>query len=214
MLTELICSAALLDLDGTLVCTAFHSAFAAFAAAHPHLGEGAHLQRMSSGLKLPEFIRRIWPDCSDVAAAVAELGALQLQCPVTALPGAQQLVASLPLSRWGIFTSAEQRRANRALELTALVRPKVLICADDVNLGKPDPEGLLLGASLLGVDPCNGVYIGDAMPDILAARAAGMLCIGVGQDAKQLGADLTVDTLKHLSVGEMRSDGQFVIRVR
>jgi sugar-phosphatase len=100
------------------------------------------------------------------------------------------------------------------LELTALVRPKVLICADDVNLGKPDPEGLLLGASLLGVDPCNGVYIGDAMPDILAARAAGMLCIGVGQDAKQLGADLTVDTLKHLSVGEMRSDGQFVIRVR
>jgi mannitol-1-/sugar-/sorbitol-6-phosphatase len=52
--------------------------------------------------------------------------------------------------------------------------PQVLICADEIRLGKPDPEGYLAAAHRLGVAPADCVVVEDAPAGLDAARAAGM----------------------------------------
>ena len=65
------------------------------------------------------------------------------------------------------------------LEATGLPEPRVLICAEDVTRGKPDPEGYLAAAKRLGVTPDACIVIEDAPAGLAAARAAGMRSVGV-----------------------------------
>lgn len=51
--------------------------------------------------------------------------------------------------------------------------------ADSVPAAKPSPEGLLQCATELGLDPKECIYVGDAIGDGKAARAAGMVSVGV-----------------------------------
>jgi len=57
--------------------------------------------------------------------------------------------------------------------------PHVLIGADDVEYGKPDPEGYLHAARRLGVERAACVVFEDTLPGLAAARAAGMRGIGI-----------------------------------
>jgi HAD superfamily hydrolase (TIGR01509 family) len=203
------------DLDLTLIETRLQDAFDQFAAAHPSLGGGRDLYLASKGRTLSNFVTHIWPDCPAPVEAVEELGLLQMQCTATPLPGARALLASLPRSRWGIFTSAERRRALPALEQTRLPQPHVLICSEDVPLGKgkPQPDGLLLAASGLRVERKHCVYVGDARADMEAALNAEMPFIGVGPDPEMQDAHLWVETLARLSIEEL-SDGWLRVRQR
>lgn len=58
----------------------------------------------------------------------------------------------------------------------------LLVTVDDVQRGKPDPEGFMSGAALLDVDPADVLVFEDSVPGIRAARAAGMNCIAVVGD--------------------------------
>jgi sugar-phosphatase len=60
------------------------------------------------------------------------------------------------------------------------VRPPVVVTADDVRHGKPDPEPYLLAARRLGItDPSRCVVLEDAPAGLAAASAAGMRSIAV-----------------------------------
>jgi sugar-phosphatase len=100
---------------------------------------------------------------------------------VTAIPGARALLAMLPAGRWAVVTSGTHALATARLRAAGLPVPEVLITADDVASGKPDPEGYRTAAHRLGYDPASTVVLEDAPSGVLAARAAGVGgVIGVG----------------------------------
>ncbi len=80
----------------------------------------------------------------------------------------------------GVVTSKRRRTALLALEgvgVDDLV--EVVAGLEDTEHHKPDPAPLLHGAEVLGVDPTGCAYVGDAVVDVLAARAAGMDAVAV-----------------------------------
>ena len=74
-----------------------------------------------------------------------------------------------------------------------------IICAEDVERGKPYPDPFLRAADRLGVSPANCVVIEDAPAGLEGARHAGMRTIGVLTTHKTLDADVVVKTLEDLS---------------
>jgi HAD superfamily hydrolase (TIGR01509 family) len=100
---------------------------------------------------------------------------------VTALPGARELLAALTDARvrWGIATSGYAATARSALELLGLPDDTPMVTRDLVRHAKPDPDLFLAAAALLGVDPRHTMVVGDSVWDLLAARRAGALGIGL-----------------------------------
>jgi sugar-phosphatase len=129
----------------------------------------------------------------------------------TALPGARALLAVLPVDRWAVVTSATARLAKVRLAAGA-IEPPVLVSADDITRGKPDPEPFLLGAALLGVEPARCLVLEDAPAGVAAARAAGMRCVAVSttHPREVLDADVVVDSLESLRVLPGREGGLLV----
>jgi sugar-phosphatase len=95
------------------------------------------------------------------------------------VPGAAALVASIPPGNWAIVTSGARPVATLRLRHVGLPIPRALVTADDVEHGKPHPEGYLAAARALGFAPETCVVVEDAPPGIGAARAAGMRSIGI-----------------------------------
>lgn len=100
--------------------------------------------------------------------------------PVHAIPGAAQLLTSLDLPHWAVVTAASRAMMTTRLTSAGLPLPAMSVCAEDVTAGKPSPEGFLLAAELLGVDPATCVVFEDSTAGLLAGQSAGALCIGLG----------------------------------
>ncbi|MDR0358496.1 MAG: HAD-IA family hydrolase [bacterium] len=132
---------------------------------------------------------------------------------VTPLPGARELVAGLPRDRWAVVTSGNRRLALARLAAAGLCAP-VLITADDVGRGKPDPEPYLLGARRLAVDPGRCVVVEDAPSGLTAAEAAGMRRVAVTTThrADELQADAVIGDLYAMQV--VAHDGRLTVSVR
>lgn len=94
-----------------------------------------------------------------------------------ALPGARELLTSLPPERYAIVTSGSRRLATARLRAAGLPVPDRMITADDITCGKPNPEPYLNGARLLGYKPEDCVVFEDAPAGIRAGKAAGMTVI-------------------------------------
>lgn len=116
------------------------------------------------------------------------------------LPGATEWVRTLRRSGWRQAIASSAPRLNvqvmhRALAFEGLI--DVLVAAEDVRRGKPDPEVFLTAARLLGVTPDRCVVVEDAEAGIEAANLAGMRSVGVGR-SEVGGADLVVLSLADL----------------
>jgi sugar-phosphatase len=98
---------------------------------------------------------------------------------VTALPGASQMLRSLPPERFAIVTSATRPLAVARLGYAKLPVPRFMVTADDVHEGKPSPQPFLAGAALLGVAPEDCLVFEDTPAGVAAARAANMQVIAV-----------------------------------
>jgi mannitol-1-/sugar-/sorbitol-6-phosphatase len=98
---------------------------------------------------------------------------------VVVMPGATKLLKSLPPERWCVVTSGTRRLAMSRLEAGNLPVPEVLISADDVVNGKPNPEPYLKGAETLKMKPAECLVIEDAPAGIDAAHAAGMKVVAL-----------------------------------
>ena len=97
----------------------------------------------------------------------------------TFMPGALELIRSIPDGRWGVVTSGSRLLARNRLRYCGLPVPKMLVTSDDVTHGKPDPEPYLKGAKQLGFAPADCLVIEDAPAGIESARAGGMKVIGM-----------------------------------
>jgi sugar-phosphatase len=98
---------------------------------------------------------------------------------VVPLPGAVDLLASLPGDRWTIVTSCTRRLAEVRIRAAGLPLPKRLITSNDITHGKPHPEPYLKGASILGFPPAECVVLEDAPAGVRAGKAAGAKVIAL-----------------------------------
>ena len=136
--------------------------------------------RVAHGRRSRETIAEFLP-AREIDAAVAEIDALELadQEGTVAIPGALDLLARLPSHAWAVVTSASRQLAGFRLAATGLAPPGTMVTSDEVTRGKPDPEGFLLAARLLGVEAAGCVVFEDAPPGIAAGLAAGARVIAL-----------------------------------
>lgn len=92
---------------------------------------------------------------------------------VVAIDGAIAFLSALPPDRWAIVTSAPIALARRRLETAGIELPKTMVTAEDVKVGKPSPEGYLLAAARLGVDPARCLVFEDVDAGVKAGESAG-----------------------------------------
>jgi sugar-phosphatase len=117
-----------------------------------------------------------------------------------ALPGAAELLSSLPKDRWTICTSANPKLGLARIQAAGLPVPPQLVTAADVALGKPAPDPYLLGAKRLGFSAADCVVFEDAQTGVLAAKAAGVqMVIGVSVRALETDADIVIEDLAGIS---------------
>ncbi|MGA1988916.1 MAG: HAD family hydrolase [Candidatus Sulfotelmatobacter sp.] len=174
------CSAILFDLDGVLVDSTGAVDREWRAWAQRKGVDGDAVMAIAHGVRTLEVIQRVAPHL-DAEAEVCELERREAdhQEGVTVMPGAAELVNSIPEGRWCVVTSGTLLLASARLRFCNLPVPKVMVTADDVAHGKPHPEPYLKGAELLGFDPADCLVIEDAPAGIQAARAGGMKVIGI-----------------------------------
>ena len=115
-----------------------------------------------------------------------------------AFDGALELLEHLAPGAAALVTSNYERRVRARFERMGLPVPAVVVDADAVTRGKPDPEGYLTAARRLGVAPEDCLVIEDGMTGMRAGRAAGMTVWAVNVDAAeavQAGAQRTFPSL-------------------
>lgn len=138
------------------------------------------------------------PEMVESAAALMERIEIDDAASVRAVPGAQSLLAAVPADRWAVATSGTRPLFSARMAAAGLPVPAIAVTADDVARSKPDPAGYALALRLLGVDPGRAVVLEDAVPGILAARAAGVRwVVRVGLGARVSGEDAVIRDLRH-----------------
>lgn len=200
---EFTCAAVLFDLDGVLVASQALIERQLRSWAESQGLDGTTVVRLSHGRTDVELIREVAPhlNAEEEAGLMAEREAKDTQ-GLRPCKGAARILAALPARRWAIVTSGHSSVAYARLGSTGLPAPEVLVTAESVRRGKPAPDGYLLGARLLGVEPEDCVVIEDAPAGVAAGRAAGAQVLGVDPTAERdLGADLVVAELTAISVG-------------
>jgi sugar-phosphatase len=146
---------------------------------------------------------------ADRRAAAAELidrYELEDAGTVPAVPGAADLLASLPPEVWAVVTSGTPALATARLTAAGLPLPGALVTGHDVRVGKPDPEAYLLGARLLGLRPEETVVVEDSPAGITAGTAAGARVLGVGERAVGTDADVVGPGPHRGALGRRRPD--------
>jgi sugar-phosphatase len=120
-----------------------------------------------------------WLPADRVDEACSFIEALELEDAATvgAIGGAFELLSSLPEDRWAVCTSASRTLFDARRAAARLPRPRVLVTADDVVRGKPDPEGYVQALLQLGVRGHRAAVFEDTTSGIKAARAAGITTI-------------------------------------
>jgi len=174
------CAAILFDLDGVLVDStrAVDREWREWAR-RKGVDEDA-VMAIAHGVRTLEVIQRVAPHLdAEAEASAIENHEAGDQRGVTVMPGAADLLRSIPEGRWGVVTSGSRLLATNRLRFCGLPVPKVLVTADDVAHGKPHPEPYLKGAERMGVDPAGCLVIEDAPAGIQSARAAGTKVLGI-----------------------------------
>jgi sugar-phosphatase len=121
----------------------------------------------------------------DRAPALAEIDRYEVEdaATVSALPGAAELLDALPAGSWAVVTSGRRELAVARLRAAGLPVPSVLVCAEDVPAGKPDPTGYLRAAVELGLPTAECVVVEDSPAGVAAGVAAGATVLGVSERA-------------------------------
>jgi mannitol-1-/sugar-/sorbitol-6-phosphatase len=198
-MTEIRCAGILFDCDGVLV-ESDASTIAAWTRWAEHYGiEPDAVMAVMHGRRSEDTVAQFLPEPERAAAAeLIERYEVADAARVRAIPGALELTTALPADRWAVVTSGTRALATARLAAAGLTPPAVLITADDVSRGKPDPEGYRAAAARLGLAPAQTVVLEDAPSGLQAARAAQVAAvIGVGSK-DGLDADLAVADLTEL----------------
>jgi sugar-phosphatase len=215
MLTFL-CSAILFDLDGVLLDST--------GAVDREWREWAREQgvdeekviAIAHGVRTIEVIQAVAPHL-DAEAETRKLESREVDHleGVAVMPGAADLVRAIPDGRWCVVTSGSRPLASARLRWAGIPVPKVLVTAEDVRNGKPDPEPYLKAAERLGVEPKDCLVVEDAPAGIQSAHAGGMKVVGMAStfDASELkAADGVVVKLSQIKVS-LDGAGKLAVKV-
>ena len=180
----------LFDLDGTLVDSVYQHVLA-WRDALEETGIPLSVWRihrrigMSGGLLVNALVRETGHELTDaeVAAVHQRHGEVYRRYlpQVRALPGARELLEVLTDQHvpWAIATSGLMESARPALDLLHLPPAAAIITRDQVAHAKPDPDLFRAAAERIGVPIQQSVVVGDSVWDLLAARRAPALGVGV-----------------------------------
>jgi HAD superfamily hydrolase (TIGR01509 family) len=182
--------AMLFDLDGTLIDSVYQHVLAwqeALTAVGVELSVWKLHRRigMSGGL----FVAALLRETGGVLSS-DQVGALNIahaeayarrRDTVRPLPGARELLSALTERKvkWAIATSGLAIAARPALDMLDLPEDTPLVTRDQVRHAKPDPDLFLAAAERIGVDIGSAIVVGDSIWDLLAARRARALGVGL-----------------------------------
>jgi sugar-phosphatase len=216
-MTTFECAAILFDLDGVLVDSTGSVTRQWQGWAEENHIDPQKVVDIAHGVRSIEVIRTLAPHL-DATAEVLRIEKREAadQEGVAVMPGAAALLKAIPEGRWCVVTSGTRYLATSRLKLARLPTPNVLVSADDVSKGKPDPEPYLMGARLLGMNPAECLVIEDAPAGIRAAHAGGMKAIGITSTYPASGlqeADAIVQKLAQIRVKSSGRPGGLTVSV-
>lgn len=192
-------TALLLDVDGVLI-----DSTAAYARVW---SKWAHLRGLDADLVVAathgrrgiDTMREVAPHLDHDREQPIFRELLKAELPnIVAMPGAAELIAALPAGSWACVTSGGLRWVTARFADAGLPLPSVLVTADDVASGKPDPACYLLGAKRLGRAPADCLVVEDAAAGIAAGQGAGMRVVALATThprAEISAADYVFDSL-------------------
>ncbi|MGQ3383223.1 HAD-IA family hydrolase [Glutamicibacter sp. TV12E] len=171
----------LFDLDGTLVDSHQEIASAWTTIANKHSLSVDNVLALLPGRRANEILRSLNIADDEIETDLHWLERKQNNPgQLDSIAGAHQLLKVLPPESWAVVTAAPKSVALARLDAAKLPRPQVLVAAEDVEHGKPAPDGYLLAAQLLGFSPKDCVVFEDAQVGVDAALAAGSRVISIG----------------------------------
>jgi HAD superfamily hydrolase (TIGR01509 family) len=180
----------LFDLDGTLIDSVYQHVLG-WREALDQVGINLSVWKihrrigMSGGLFVNALVREL--DMSLDPETLRELPRLHQDAfirhydSVHPLPGARELLSTLTEHEvpWAIATSGVARYADLARDMLELPADTTFITRDQVKYAKPDPDLFLTAAERIGVDIRDSIVVGDSVWDLLAARRARALSVGL-----------------------------------
>ncbi|AIY42250.1 Putative phosphatase YfbT [Collimonas arenae] len=174
-------SAFLFDMDGTILNS--------IAAAERIWGNWAHRHGLDIASFLPTIhgaravdtvtrlaLPGVDPEVEALKITQAEIADVE---GIIEIAGAAHFLRSLPTTKWAVVTSAPKALAIQRMKAADIPVPDVLVTAEDVPAGKPNPGCYLLAARKLGVDASDCLVFEDAPVGIAAGEAAGATVVVV-----------------------------------
>ncbi|MFL5518641.1 MAG: HAD-IA family hydrolase [Gemmatimonadales bacterium] len=203
------CSAILFDLDGVLLDSAAWIELQWRRWAERRALDPAPFLRVCHGRRAVETIRLAAPEL-DAEAEVARFDPADelVGEPLRPVAGAERVLGALPPGTWAVATSGPRASAVARMGNAGLPIPDVLVCAEDVECGKPSPDVYLRAAEGLRVEPARCLVFEDAPAGLEAAAAAGITALGVTttHPAAELAAPVLIPDLTRVHLGRIERD--------
>lgn len=209
-----VVEAVLFDMDGTLVDSTPIVERTWTRWARERQLDPAAVLAIAHGRPTADTVRMAAPELDAVTEAARLLVEEELDpTPTPTIPGALDavLIADRHV-KWAVVTSASHKLATLRLAMSGYPKPPVLISADDVLKGKPDPEAFLHAMTALGAPAENCVVFEDAPAGLEAGRAAGakLVALATTFPASELRADVVVRDFRSI---EMTPGGSGRVRI-
>jgi mannitol-1-/sugar-/sorbitol-6-phosphatase len=211
-MAPITCSALLFDMDGVLIDSMPAVARVWTDWAIEHGFDPVEVVRAAHGRPSLTTVREYLPNADHLAEnREVERREIEDTEGIVALPGAMELLTSLPRERWAIVTSCTRPLAEVRLRAAGLPYPVVLVTSSDVKRGKPAPDPYLKAAEVLGFPPADCIVVEDAPAGVRSSKAAGARVIGVStfseeDELRANGADWVVENCAAISLA-VTTDG-------
>jgi mannitol-1-/sugar-/sorbitol-6-phosphatase len=204
MIVQIRCAAFLFDLDGVLVDSRAVVERVCRSWALRHGLDPERVLRIAHGRRARDTVKAVAPHL-DIAREVAWIDAAELADVdgLSEVPGVREFLTNLDAGGWAVVTSCGPDLARLRLSSVGMPIPDVVVSSADVSLGKPAPDGYLLGAKRLGHAAAQCLVFEDAPAGIAAGRAAGARVIALSTthpDADFTGADAVIPDFTRLAV--------------
>jgi mannitol-1-/sugar-/sorbitol-6-phosphatase len=185
-MTLISAGAMLFDMDGVLVDSipAVERVWRNWAVEHGFDAET--VVKLSHGRPSITTVRELLPQADHEAEnRIIERREIADVAGVLPLPGARELLLSLPPSRWAIVTSCTRPLAEVRIRAAGLPKPSLLLTSSDVVHGKPHPEPYMTAARVLGFSPDKCIVVEDVPAGIRSGKAAGARVLALRTTASE-----------------------------
>lgn len=216
-MTQLTCAALLFDMDGVLIDSTPAVARVWRCWAIEHGFDPAEVVARANGRPSLTTVREYLPSADhEVENREVERREIEDLGGVVPLPGALDLLASLPEDRWTIVTSCTRALAKVRIQAAGLPVPQNLITSNDITHGKPDPEPYRKATVVLGFAASDCIVVEDAPAGIRAGKAAGARVIAFPTTVQEpllheAGADWIVSSCAQIRLAGCSADGLHLV---